>query len=58
MDIREFSEKIAEATKNMSETERQSLMKMFESVSGDISSVPSAPQAMSQVADDATHKEL
>lgn len=57
MDIREFSEKIAEATKNMSEAERQSLMKMFESVSGDISSVPSAPQAMSQVADDAIHKE-
>ena len=33
VDIREFSEKLAEATKNMSEAERQALMKMFESVS-------------------------
>ena len=33
MDIREFSEKLAEATKNMSEAERQALIKMFESVS-------------------------
>ena len=42
MDIREFSNKIAEATKNMSDEERTSLMKMFESVSGDISTVTPA----------------
>ncbi len=33
MDIREFSNKLSEATKNMSEEERASLIKMFESVS-------------------------
>lgn len=42
MDIREFSNKIAEATKNMSDEERTSLMKMLESVSGDISTVTPA----------------
>ncbi|MFQ7472777.1 MAG: hypothetical protein ACLRLX_01055, partial [Anaerovoracaceae bacterium] len=42
MDIREFSNKIAEATKNMSDEERTSLMKMFESVSSDISTVTPA----------------
>ena len=36
MDIREFSNKLAEATNNMSDEERASLMKMFESVSGEI----------------------
>ena len=36
MDIREFSNKLAEATKNMSEEERAALMKMFERVSDDI----------------------
>ncbi len=36
MDIREFSNRLAEATKNMSDEERASLMKMFESVSGEI----------------------
>ena len=36
MDIREFSNKIAEATKNMSDAERQSLMNIFASVSKDI----------------------
>ena len=36
MDIREFSNKLAEATKNMSDEERASLMKMFQSVSEDI----------------------
>jgi len=36
VDIREFSNKLAEATKNMSDEERASLMKMFESVSGEI----------------------
>lgn len=45
MDIREFSNKIAEATKNMSDEERQSLMKMFASVSQDISNVAQAPAA-------------
>ena len=45
MDIREFSNKIAEATKNMSDEERNSLMKMFETVSDDISTVtPSQAQ--------------
>ena len=54
MDIREFSDKIAQATKNMSEEERQSLMKMFEAVSGEIASVPkaatSAPAAQESTA--------
>ena len=36
MDIREFSNKLAEATKNMSPEEKASLMKMFESVSQEI----------------------
>jgi len=36
VDIREFSNKLAEATNNMSDEERASLMKMFESVSGEI----------------------
>ena len=36
MDIREFSNKFAEATKNMSPAERAALLKMFEGVSGEI----------------------
>ncbi len=36
MDIREFSNKLAEATQNMSVEERASLIKMFESVSKEI----------------------
>ena len=36
LDIREFSNKLAEATKNMSPEEKASLMKMFESVSQEI----------------------
>lgn len=36
MDIREFSNKLAEATQNMSPEERASLIKMFESVSQEI----------------------
>lgn len=36
MDIREFSNKFADATKNMSVEERASLMKMFESISKEI----------------------
>lgn len=36
MDIREFSDKFVEATKNMSQEERTSLMKMFEGVSSKI----------------------
>lgn len=36
MDIREFSNKFAEATKNMSAEERASLMKIFEGVSKEI----------------------
>ena len=48
MDIREFSNKLAQATQNMSDEERASLMKMFEAVSGDISNMTPAqvpPQA-------------
>lgn len=40
MDIHEFAGKIAEATKNMSDAERASLMKVFASVSDDIAKVP------------------
>ncbi len=36
MDIREFSEKFAEATKSMSAEERAAIMKMFEGVSSEI----------------------
>ena len=36
MDIREFSNKLAEATKNMSVEERESLKKMFENISMEI----------------------
>ncbi|WP_312092378.1 pyruvate formate lyase family protein, partial [Aminipila sp.] len=36
MDIREFSEKFAEATKSMSAEERAAIMKMFEGVSNEI----------------------
>lgn len=36
MDIREFSEKFAEATKSMSAEERSAIMKMFEGVSSEI----------------------
>lgn len=45
MDIRDFSNKLAEATQNMSDDERASLMKMFQSVAGDIANIPaqSAP---------------
>ena len=45
MDIREFSNKIAEATKNMSDAERQSLMNIFASVSKDIADVAPAQTA-------------
>lgn len=44
MDIREFSNKFVEATKNMSPEERSSLMKMFESVSDEINKKESAPK--------------
>lgn len=37
MDIRDFSSKLAEATKNMSAGERESLIKLFENVSKNIS---------------------
>ncbi len=53
MDIREFSNKIAEATKNMSDEERNSLMKMFETVSDDISTVVPPHQQSSHLRQDA-----
>jgi formate C-acetyltransferase len=45
LDIREFSNKFVEATKNMSPEERSSLMKMFESVSDEINKKESAPKS-------------
>ncbi|HCL02590.1 MAG TPA: hypothetical protein DHW61_09265, partial [Lachnoclostridium phytofermentans] len=45
MDIREFSNKFVEATKNMSPEERASLMKMFETVSDEINKKETAPSA-------------
>ena len=36
MDIKEFSAKLAEATKELSSEERQALMKMFASVSDEV----------------------
>jgi len=49
MDIREFSNKFAEATKNMSTEERASLMKMFEGVSKEITK-PDKVDAMTYAA--------
>ncbi len=46
MDIREFSNKLAEATKNMSAQERASLMKMFEAVSDEITKKEAPAQAV------------
>ncbi|MCG8565384.1 MAG: formate C-acetyltransferase/glycerol dehydratase family glycyl radical enzyme, partial [Desulfobacterales bacterium] len=43
MDIRDFSNKLAEATKNMTPAERDSLRKMFEGISAEISKTPEAP---------------
>ncbi|MDD6311038.1 MAG: choline trimethylamine-lyase [Firmicutes bacterium] len=48
MDIREFSEKIAEATQNMTEAEKNALMSLFKSVSNDISTVTPAQATASQ----------
>jgi formate C-acetyltransferase len=45
LDIREFSNKFVEATKNMSPEERASLMKMFESVSDEINKKETAPKS-------------
>ncbi len=45
MDIREFSNKFVEATKNMTPEERASLMKMFETVSDEINKKEPASQA-------------
>jgi len=45
LDIREFSNKFVEATKNMSPEERASLMKMFETVSDEINKKETAPSA-------------
>ena len=43
MDIREFSEQIAKATENMSEAEKNNLMRMFQQVSSEIETVPAQP---------------
>ncbi|MGL4791588.1 MAG: pyruvate formate lyase family protein, partial [Anaerotignaceae bacterium] len=43
MDIREFSEKLADATKNMTIEERAAIMKMFQSVSKEIGNEPPTP---------------
>ena len=45
LDIREFSNKFVEATKNMTPEERASLMKMFETVSDEINKKEPASQA-------------
>gem|GEM_PF-4402273 len=45
MDIREFSNKLAEATKSMSPEEKASLMKMFEAVSDEITKIGSGQGA-------------
>lgn len=50
MDIREFSDKFAEATKSMSSEERSALMKMFEGVSKEITK-PDAPVCAGQTYD-------
>lgn len=45
MDIREFSNKLAEATKSMSPEEKASLMKMFEAVSDEITKIGSGQES-------------
>ncbi|MDR1135581.1 MAG: choline trimethylamine-lyase [Clostridiales Family XIII bacterium] len=42
MDIREFSNKLAEATRHMSVEEREALKKAFERVAGDLNTAPAA----------------
>lgn len=54
MDIREFSNKLAEATKNMSQEERTALIKMFESVSQEITK-EEVPLADYHLVDDCSH---
>ncbi|BCS95527.1 choline trimethylamine-lyase [Desulfoluna limicola] len=50
MDLRDFSNKLAEATKNLTPEERASLKKMFEGISSEISANPSAgPTVVSPV---------
>lgn len=43
MDLRDFSNKLAEATKNLSPAERASLRKIFENLSSEISATGSVP---------------
>ncbi|MCG8531814.1 MAG: hypothetical protein MI749_14285, partial [Desulfovibrionales bacterium] len=45
MDIRDFSNKLAEATKNMTPGERESLRKMFAGISAEMSKTDAAPNA-------------
>ena len=47
MDINDFSNKLAEATKNLTPEERASLKKMFEGISSEITKAAPAGQAMS-----------
>ena len=47
MDIREFSEKLAEATKDMSFEEREALKKMFEGVTNNIAQKEAAAAQIS-----------
>ncbi|WP_277409524.1 choline trimethylamine-lyase [Lacrimispora xylanisolvens] len=54
MDIREFSNKFVEATKNMTPEERASLMKMFETVSDEINKNEPAKTAAAVYAEEGT----
>ncbi|NNJ30368.1 choline trimethylamine-lyase [Lacrimispora defluvii] len=54
MDIREFSNKFVEATKNMTPEERASLMKMFETVSDEINKNEPAKAAAAVYAEEGT----
>ena len=55
MDIREFSNKFVEATKNMTPEERASLMKMFETVSDEINKNEPAKAAAAVYAEEGTN---
>jgi formate C-acetyltransferase len=55
LDIREFSNKFVEATKNMTPEERASLMKMFETVSDEINKNEPAKAAAAVYAEEGTN---
>ncbi len=56
MDIREFSNKLAQATQNLTEKEREALMKMFATVSNEIDTLPQNYKGASDTGSTALNK--